>query len=211
MASNEHKNLSESNLHNPKGLSLATNDTLCSKSYGGALTWEDKYNIKGQMPTQSGYCVLLANYQYPATYDNHNRSPYLLNQDYGATAIDPANTVNQKFFWKIGECVLGQDARINKCILQITADATNAFTIALVKYTPSAVSTTVYPVVLFEKSCTGISENIVVSYTLDPTVDFTNTGLTAGDHIFVMAKADAVVGVGQEVWFSTTVEIGYDN
>ena len=210
MASNEHKNLSESNLHNPKGFSLASNDTICSKTYGGALAWEYKYNIKIDKPTQSGYSTLLENYQYPDAYDTHNKSPYLLSVDYGATAIAPATTVLQKKFFKIGECVVDQDGRINNGVLQITGDDTWPFTVALVKFTPTSVATSVYPVVLFEKSCTAIDENTVISYTLDPLVDFTNIAVTAGDHIFLMVKANHADGVGQEVWFSTTIELGYN-
>ena len=49
MAANEHKNLSDINRHNPKGLENAVNDTVLSKSIGtgktatdGNLVWQNK-------------------------------------------------------------------------------------------------------------------------------------------------------------------------
>ena len=56
MASNEHAYLSETNLHNPKGLSLANNDTVCTKSNAGALEWLSKSYLKIDKLTLRGYC-----------------------------------------------------------------------------------------------------------------------------------------------------------
>ena len=46
MAANEHKNLSNSNLHDPKDFSVASNDTILSKDDTGLLSWVDKNIIK---------------------------------------------------------------------------------------------------------------------------------------------------------------------
>ena len=65
MASNQHAYLSEANLHNPKGLSLASQNTLCSKNSASELEWVEKSFIKTDKVTMSGFCTLTANYQYP--------------------------------------------------------------------------------------------------------------------------------------------------
>ena len=187
MASNEHANLSEGNLHNPKGLSLADNNTVCSKSNTGTLVWSAKSGIKTDIHTFAGYCTLDANYQYPEA-QIYGQSPYDINQNYGSATISSSTTVVQKKFFRIANHLTGCDGVVNKCVLQITNNSEASFTVALVKYTPSASSSNSYPVVLFEKEVTGSSDNIVVSYDIALT-DFTNTTVSKGDHMFLMAKA----------------------
>ena len=46
MASNEHKNLSNANLHVPLDFSTAANDTILTKNSSGSLEWSAKSNIK---------------------------------------------------------------------------------------------------------------------------------------------------------------------
>ena len=75
MASNEHAYLSEANLHNPKGLSLADNNSLCSKDNDGGLEWVSKSFIKTDTIVSSGYCTLSSNYQYPES-QVQGQSPY---------------------------------------------------------------------------------------------------------------------------------------
>jgi hypothetical protein len=216
MAINEHKNLDDANRHNPKGYEVAINNTVLSKdntpgstSVDGQLVWLPKSSLKVDTPVFRGYSTLATNYQYPDTYDANNKSPFQLDVDYGSATISSGTTVDQKLFFKIADYMVKQDATISTAVLQIAADGTDAFTVALVKYTPAAAVTS-YPVVLFEKSCTPASADLdaVVSYSL-VAADFDVTTLTAGDHLFIMVKANAGAGVGQEVLITTTAEIGY--
>ena len=216
MAINEHKNLDDANRHNPKGFETANNDTVLSKNNDPAVTttdgeliWLPKSSLKVDTPVFRGYSTLATNYQYPDSYDANNKSPYQIDVDYGSATISGGTTVDQKLFFKIADYMVKQDATVSTAILQIAADGTDAFTVALVKYTPAAAVTS-YPVVLFEKSCTPASADLdaVVSYSLVE-ADFDVTTLTAGDHLFIMVKADAGAGVGQEVLITTTAELGY--
>jgi hypothetical protein len=106
--------------------------------------------------------------------------------------------------------MVNQDCVINRCKLQVTSDDSNPFTVAMVKYTPSNSATSAYPVVLYEKSVTaGSSDDKVFTTDLNISSDFTNTSLTAGDHIFLMVKANSGAGVGDDVYIVNTVELGY--
>jgi len=216
MASNEHAYLSEANLHNPKGLSLATNNSLCSKSNDGTLEWVSKSFIKTDTVVSTGYCTLAANYKYSES-QVQGQSPYDMNQDYGSATISPATTVLQKKFFKISNNCSSQDSIINKCRIQISGTAASSapFTIALVKYSPSSQLTQAYPVVLFEKVVTsGASQDLIFTTDLDILSDFTNTQISKGDHLFIMAKGyptgeERATSVGTLTQITVITEIGY--
>ena len=214
MASNEHAYLSEPNLHNPKGLSLATNDTLCSKNNSGQLEWVSKSYIKTDTIMSTGYCTLSNNYQY-AENQVYGQSPYDMNQDYGSSTISSATTVSQKGFFKISNFGIPQDAVINRCIIQVTNQQSSfPFTVSLVKYTPSNINTQAYPVVLFEKEVNGNSSQDKVFTTELLLADYTNTAISKGDHIFIMAKGYGEgegTSIGNLVQISVITEIGYLN
>ena len=214
MASNEHAYLSEANLHNPKGLSLALNNTICSKNSSGALEWASKSFIKTDNVVSTGYCTLTANYQH-AESQLYGQSPYDINQDYGSSTISSATTVNQKGFFKIANFGLSQDGIINRCIIQVTNSASSSpFTVSLVKYTPSNINAQAYPVVLFEKEVNGNSSQDLVFTTELVITDYVNTSISKGDHIFIMAKGygEGKGGsIGDLVQISVITEIGYLN
>ena len=215
MASNEHAYLSEPNLHNPKGLSLATNDTLCSKSNSGQLEWVSKSYIKTDTIVNTGYCTLAVNYKYPSATDNNSKAPFDMNQDYGSPVISSETVVNQSTFFKIFSPCASQDAVINRCRIQVTNNGNeeSTFYVALVKYTPINSSTTVYPTVLFEKEVQGLDSNhIVMTTDLVVPTDFTNTNISKGDHIFIMAKAvvnGEITSVGSVSNITVITELGY--
>ena len=142
--------------------------------------------------------------------DNNNKAPFDMNNDYGSATISSGTTVLQKKLFRIAVHMVNQDCVINRCKLQVTSDDSNPFTVAMVKYTPSNSATSAYPVVLYEKSVTaGSSDDKVFTTDLNISSDFTNTSLTAGDHIFLMVKANSGSGVGDDVYIVNTVELGY--
>jgi hypothetical protein len=206
MASNEHAFLSETNLHNPKGLSTAVNNTVCSKDNSGALAWTAMSTLKMDTLTFAGYSSLIVNYQYPEPMLN-GQSPNEINKDYGSATISSGTTVTQKSFFRVANHVMAKEGKVATCVLQITSDDTNAFTVAIVKYSPTASATTVYPVVLLEKSVTGSAHNTVISYSLS-TSDFAVSTVEPGDHLFLMVKANEEAGVGDSVHIVAALEIG---
>lgn len=208
MASNEHAFLSEDNLHNPKGLSLAANNTICSKNNSGNLQWQGFSSLKIDNFTISGYCTLTTNYQYPES-QQFGQSPYDINQDYGSATISAATTVVQKKFFRISNWIVNKAGVVNNSLLQVSSSDAQEFTVAFVKYTPHSSNTNAYPTVMFEKVVSGLSsDNKVATYTVDPGSDYLNTAVDAGDHLFIMIKQNEEAEAPQ-VYASLTLEIGY--
>lgn len=215
MASNEHKNLTDVNRHNPKGFEIASNSTILSKGLGtegltdGNLEWIDKSDIKTSKFTFSGYCTLDTNgyYSYPEP-QSYGQSPYDINQDYGSATISESTTISQKRFFRIGQMVASQAGTINNGRLQVTSPDATAFTVALVQYAPSSSSSTAYPLVLIEKSVAGLSnDNLVQTYSLAAS-DFSETEIGLGNHVFLMVKADGT-GSTPLVYVNMSIEVGY--
>ena len=164
MASNEHAFLSEANLHNPKGLSLANNNSVCSKDNSGLLAWKPNSFLKVETAIMEGYCDLTANYQFPSNYTNNNKAPYQINRDYGSATITSTPSIAQNTFFKVASFVAAGDAVVNGGILQVIASGTGNFTVAIVKHTPSTTAQLAYPVVLSEKIVAGLGNiNLVNS------------------------------------------------
>ena len=214
MASNEHKNLTDINRHNPKGLESASNSTILSKGAGtpgftdGSLEWISKTNIKTRKFTFSGYCTLLTNYSYPEA-QVQGQSPYDINQDYGSATISSGTTVNQKKFFRIGQLTNELAGIINSGNLQVSSPDGNGFTVALGQYAPSSSATTAYPLVLIEKSVVGLSsDNKINTYSLAST-DFAETDIGFGNHLFLMIKANEEIEGEVVVYANLSIEIGY--
>tara|TARA_Y100001937_G_C7124312_1_gene334156 strand:+ start:1074 stop:1706 length:633 start_codon:yes stop_codon:yes gene_type:complete len=78
MASNEHSSLEESQLHNPKGFSTASNNTVLSKNSSGALTWSSRTSIKcitiGGYHSSSGSVGDYYAKQFSADFHNFNQN-----------------------------------------------------------------------------------------------------------------------------------------
>jgi hypothetical protein len=209
MASNEHAFLSEANLHNPKGLSLASNNSVCSKDDSGLLAWKPNSFLKVDTAILEGYCDLTGNYQFPSNYTNNNKAPYQINRDYGSTTITSTPSIAQNTFFKVASFVAARDAVVNGGILQVIASGTGNFTVAIVKHTPSTTAQLAYPVVLSEKIVAGLGNaNLVNSYPYNIPLDFANTAITAGDRVFIMLKGSEGGELG-EVSVCATIEIGY--
>lgn len=216
MASNEHKNLTSANRHNPKGFENADNDTILSKGLGiegykdGNLEWVKKSNIKTRKVTFSGYCTLNAEglYSYPEA-QIQGQSPYDINQDYGSAEISSATTIVQKKFFRIGQMSNELAGVINSGRLQVSSPDGNGFTVALVQYAPSSSVTTAYPLVLIEKSVVGLSsDNKINTYALASS-DFAETEIGLGNHLFLMIKSNEVIEEEVVVYANLSIEIGY--
>lgn len=51
----EHVDCPEADIHNPKGFSTASNDTILTKNTSGTLTWEAKTALTGDLPHGMSY------------------------------------------------------------------------------------------------------------------------------------------------------------
>tara|TARA_R100001015_G_C4632372_1_gene195845 strand:+ start:1054 stop:1680 length:627 start_codon:yes stop_codon:yes gene_type:complete len=78
MASNEHSTLAESQLHNPKGFSTASNNSYLTKNSAGSLSWADNrtytYLSIGGYHSSSGSVGTYYAKQFSADYHNWNQT-----------------------------------------------------------------------------------------------------------------------------------------
>ena len=166
MASNEHKNLTDVNRHNPKGFESAFNDTLLSKTVGsgtnntdGSLAWIKKDLIKTSYFDIQGYATLTnSNYHYGANMTD-GQSPNEYNQDYGAATVGQTGLDVGDFF-KVKSFVMHEACNLNTITMWANATTSAVIRVALCKLTFTAGSTdTVTPVLLNELSNIILSTN----------------------------------------------------
>jgi len=211
MASNEHKNLTDVNRHNPKGFESANNDTLLSKNIGsgtnntdGSLVWVEKNQIKTESFDIQGYVTASnANYYFGANMTD-GQSPNEYNQGYGASTIGNA-TLDVGDFFKVKSIVINNDCTLKRIYLLANATTAAVVTVALCKVTfVSGIEDPVTPVLLNELSIEGLSSNdkVVVTRNLTP-----ESSLAAGDVLFAMVKCS----IAATAFFKVGIEVGYDN
>ena len=211
MASNEHKNLTDVNRHNPKGFESANNDTLLSKNIGsgtnntdGSLVWVEKNQIKTESFDIQGYVTAAnANYYFAANMTD-GQSPNEYNQGYGASTIGNA-TLDVGDFFKVKSIVINNDCTLKRIYLLANSTTASVVTVALCKVTfVSGIEDPVTPVLLNELSIEGLSSNdkVVVTRNLTP-----ESSLSAGDVLFAMVKCS----LAATAFFKVGIEVGYDN
>ena len=93
MASNEHKNLNNDNLHVPLNFSTASNSTVLTKNSLGSLEWASEGTVNTNIITLRGFTIPAnSNYYYPVSMNN-NKDLYLAT-DYGSATISAANVIS---------------------------------------------------------------------------------------------------------------------
>lgn len=211
MASNEHKNLTDVNRHNPKGFESATNDTLLSKTVGsgtnntdGSLEWVKKNLIKVDTFNIEGYAVLSnANYHYGTSIPADTNS-FIYSNNYGSGTVGAA-ALDVGDFFKTKSFVMHSACNLNKIYMWANATTAATITVALCKVTFAAGNTgAIDPVLLNELTITGQSsqDNLQVNRNMTP-----ETTLAAGDVLFLMVKAST----SATTYFKVGIEVGYDN
>lgn len=211
MASNEHKNLTDVNRHNPKGFESANNDTLLSKNIGsgtantdGSLVWIEKNLIKTDTFNIQGYATLSnSNYHYGLDI-SADTSSFIYNTNYGSGTVG-TSALDIGDFFKTKSFVMHSACNLNRIYLWANATTGATITVALCKMTFAAGNTgAIDPVLLNELTITGQSsqDNLQVNRNMTP-----ETTLAAGDVLFLMVKASTAA----TTYFKVAVEVGYDN
>ena len=198
MAANEHKNLSDINRHNPKGLENAVNDTVLSKSIGtgktatdGNLVWQNKSTMGATNYKMQGWLKGTLNYSYGSAIDNSN-SPFLMSADYGFSTVS-SGTLTPTNLFRIGQgCVITETATVTSINGWVTVNSANTVTVAICKATPAeGVTTIITPIVIDEIAITGLNGNDKLVKINETTI--TTAALAEGDIIFAMIK-ESVAG-----------------
>ena len=212
MASNEHKNLSNDNLHVPKDFSSASASTICSKNAGSNLEWiaegllkVNSYKFQGYGTSPTGEEVGFYEFRNNIT---DGQSPYELGQSYGSGTISEETTFGTSTIFRTDGFVTFNNITLLGLRGWGTANSTDLVTIALCKVTPvDGSSSNLAPTVIDEFTFTGGGTNTTLkSFSVDAG-SFTTGTASAGDIIFPMYKcagSGKVVYFNFELYFRTT-------
>ena len=206
MASNEHKNLSNANLHDPKDFSTAASSTVCSKDSGGNLVWATQSTYRISETKIQGYGTGLSGgstgYYLFRDDITDNDSPFNFNQDYlTGVATDVEFTTTQ--LMRTASDVMAEDGAMIKIYGWATGNSTPTITIAIMKCTMiDNDSGGITPVLLDEFEITAAGNNPPRVFERN-TVDFTLADVSAGDIIVPMVKSSLA---STTIYFNLTIE-----
>jgi hypothetical protein len=208
MASNEHKNLTDINRHNPMGFENATNETVLSKDGGtsptgtdGNLVWQRKSLMGVNNYKMQGFTTGALNYKYGEDISD-TKSPFEMAVDYGSSAV-ASGTINPSDVFRIGQgIVIPEISNVVSINGWITSNTTNDVTIAICKATPVAgVVDAIVPIVIDEITLEGDGDNKKLVNVSETTI--TTSSLAVGDIIFPMIKEDVA---GSTIYMNINIQ-----
>jgi hypothetical protein len=210
MATNEHKNLSNSNIHNPKDFSTATNGTVLTKDSSGALVWDSQGNLNTNIITLRGFAAPSnSNYYFPVSMNN-NKDLYF-DTDYGSATIAAANTISVSNMLRMSIFLADKDYTLSQVYGWVSGNVTETVTFALVKGDNVAANTSdVFTVgngtngitILDEFTASTYGSNVKLG-AVDET-NFTVTSLSKGDFLMPLIKS---AGGANDTYFNLTITL----
>jgi hypothetical protein len=211
MASNEHKNLNNDNLHVPLNFSTASNSTVLTKNSLGSLEWASQGTVNTNIITLRGYCApSSSNYFFPDTLASANKQNKFEN-DYGSAAISAANVISVSNMLRSSIFLADKDYTISQVDGWVSGNVTETVTFALVKGNNVTANTsdnfTVLQAantltVLEEFTASTYGSNIKVGV-VDNT-SFTVNSLSKGDFLLPMIKS---AGGANATYFNLTITL----
>ena len=147
MAANEHKNLQDTNRHNPFGYEGADNETVLSKGAGsslaardGILQWAARSTMGVTNYKMQGYTVGKPTYQYGEDIAD-NKSPFIMDVDYEQDTLSAGSLAPNQFF-RIGQSfVTPENANISSIDGWVTSSGESFIEIIICKISPDSSST----------------------------------------------------------------------
>ena len=204
MAANEHKNLSNINIHDPKDFSLASNDTLLSKDENGSLIWVEKKLIKVDNIKFMGTSTF-GSTNYFMYRDVGNNIEGKLSNDYGSST---PTTITPQFALRYGRYIAYQDGETVRWTGIVTNTNSDDCYIALWRVSPvddSSGNLTI--TVLKEVTISGKGNSTVRTFDIDMSGE-PNKTITKGDIIIpVVRNSDS----SATMFFNSTLGLSYDN
>jgi len=202
MANNEHKNLSNANLHVPKDFSTAGNSTTLTKNSSGNLSWISNTSLGKQRYNIAGYSLTSdhsnSNY-HRAAHMTDGQSPNQYNIDTSQTevtniVIQPANLITRS-----ANIVVDQDSTVYKIYGWLNSTGTNSVTLAIAKVTPEENNAgNLNPVVIDEITVEGLGSSQKLIQINETTI--TSASLTAGDYLIAFIKETAEGEMSNVYW-----------
>jgi len=197
MASNEHKNLTDVNRHNPKGFENALNSTVLCKTAGtgtaqqdGTLNWQSKSNLGSVNYKISGY-ITSSDYSstnyFREAHISDNKSPFHFDVDTDATSVSSISLTGNALITRANNYVVSAASTIYKIYGWISSSGSNTTTLALAKVTPTANTTSANDCILIKEiAVTGLGNQSKL-IEIDVT-SFDNATLAKGDYVVAFIK-----------------------
>lgn len=193
MANNEHKNLSNSNLHVPKDFSTAGNSTTLTKNSSGNLSWISNTDLGKQRYNITGYLLSgdhsNSNFYRPA-HMTDGQSPNQYNADTGQTVATNISVNGQGLITRAAKYIVDSNSTVYKIYGWLNSSGTNIVTLTIAKVTPTANSTSTYsPVIIDEISVTGLGSAMKLIEINETSI--TSASLSQGDFLMAFIKETA--------------------
>lgn len=210
MAANEHKNLQDTNRHNPFGYEGADNETVLSKGAGsslaardGILQWAARSTMGVTNYKMQGYTVGTNNFQYGEDIAD-NKSPFLMDVNYGSSTV-AGGSLSPVNFFRIGQSfVTPENANVSSIDGWVTSSGGNAIEIVICKVSPNPSSTAaITPTILAVCNTVGagnnnLLKNIKQNIIAEPLI-------REGDVIFAMIK-ESEVDEGSNIYMNLSIQ-----
>ena len=215
MAANEHKNLSNDNIHVPLDFSTASNDTVLTKDDSGSLVWQAKSGLKVSVLNIRGFMNPggSTNYFFPSAMTD-TKAAFEFAEDYGASSITAANDITSTKVIRSSCYVSPLDCTLNQISGWMNGDETETATLALIKCTPTADLSDAFEVGAGTNTITILDEISVSTYgdnkklgVINET-SFTIPSLSQGDLIIPLVKS---AGGDSDLYFNISIELIYSN
>jgi hypothetical protein len=215
MASNEHKNLNNDNLHVPLDFSTASNSTLLTKNSSGDLEWDSFGVVKTQIITLRGYCAPAnSNYYYPANMNVTKDLEFA--EDYGASTIDASFVISVSNMLRSSIFVAPADCTILNVYGWLTGkDATETVTFALCKGSNVTINLAAeFQVGAATNTLVILDEFTALTYNLNTKLgaidntSFVINSLSKGDFLMPMIKHPSGAN---DTFFNMSIELIYES
>ena len=204
MASNEHSNLSNANLHVPLDFSTASNNTILTKDSSGNLIWENKKSIKVANVEFLGTSAF-GSLNYFMYRDVGNNIEGKLSNDYGAAT---AGTLTSQQALRYGRYVAFDDCNLTRFTGIVSNTSPDDCYLALWRVTPVDNSSGALTItVLKEVTITGTGNTTPRLFDVDMTAEANNT-ITRGDIIIPVVRN---VDTSSTIFFNSTLGLSYDS
>ena len=212
MASNEHKNLNNANLHLPLDFSIANNDTVLTKNSSGSLEWAAVGTVKRETVTVRGFAAPAdANYKFPVSMNN-NKDLYF-NSDFGTATIGAGTFISVSGMVRCSVFVAPADCTISSVYGWATGTVSETVTFALLKGSNALINNSVeFNYGAATQSLVVLDEFTALTYgsnTKMGEVDNTSfvvNSLSKGDFLMPMIKSP---GGANDTYFHLSIELKY--
>ena len=205
MANNEHKNLSNSNLHVPKDFSTASNSTTLTKDSSGNLSWISNTNLGKQTYSFRGYSLsATSNVFLRSQQMTDGQSPNEYSASTSTANLTDISLNPTQLMKNAGHHVIVEASTVYKIYGWVSASAENDIVIGIGKFTPTANNTSIInPAVVDEVAVTGLSNTSKMIAVNETTI--TGASLAAGDLLMAFVKATAEGETAGDVYFHLQV------